>query len=115
MGYQRKLGRELRRRFPNVREDWINFCDANGPGWAQPDFFVVRENSVLCFEAKLTQQDAWGQLQLYRSLLFHIFRRPILCILVCKYVKAVPLGGFILAPEDLPEGQELNCTWHWLG
>lgn len=68
---------------------WIRFCDANGGGWAQPDWFFVVEKQteesgsilrlpeglLVLGECKLTQTPvAWSQMEeLYTPLLTHIF------------------------------------------
>ena len=72
---------------------WIRFCDANGEGWAQPDWFVVVAPSrtiapphvhghesqspsvILLGECKLTQTPvAWSQMEeLYKPLLEKIY------------------------------------------
>ena len=43
---------------------WIFFEDANGEGWAQPDFILESPNYILILEAKLSAtEDAWTQLK----------------------------------------------------
>ena len=56
---------------------WIEFTDAAGHGWAQPDWFVVvaPERRLIIGECKLTQTPvAWKQMaELYAPLLKAIF------------------------------------------
>ena len=89
---------------------WLRFIDADGPGWAQPDFFIDQSDSVLIFETKLTQTDAaWEQLDgLYGPLLESLFRKPVRKVQVCKNLR-VDTGTLITRLEDIYSG----CTFHW--
>src|SRR4249919_967845 len=90
LGYERKVGRELRRRFGEVHSNqWIEFFDLNGRGFAQPDHYIVCDDAVLVFECKLSQQEA-GLVQigeLYRPLLRKIYDRPVIGVLACKVLR----------------------------
>ena len=56
--YERRVGRWLAKQFSDRAElllgPWIEFEDANGPGFAQPDFLVVESERIWIIEAKLT-------------------------------------------------------------
>jgi hypothetical protein len=102
-------GRELR------AGQWIRFYDAHGPGWAQPDFFIVAPSCVLVYECKLTEYEATDQelLGLYAPLLAHIYQRPIVRVGVFKHLRNPPIRPIAdpLAPLALP--RELFHTWHY--
>ncbi len=84
---EKELRREARGEF--FPSQWLQFVDANGPGFAQPDFYFVRPDSVLCIECKLTQHPvAWEQLRgLYAPLLEKLYARPVVCVQVCKNLR----------------------------
>jgi hypothetical protein len=65
---------------------WIRFVDHNGPGYCQPDHFIVQNACVLCFECKLSQTEyATNQLfGLYLPVLQFIYKRPVVCFQVFK-------------------------------
>lgn len=94
------------------RGQWITFTDANGPGFAQPDYFILQPEQVLLFECKLTQtEEAWRQLRsLYGPLLAHIFERPIISVQVCHNLTSTP-PIIITSPSSSKDGAIL----HWLG
>lgn len=101
-----------------MEEQWIRFIDANGRGHAQPDFFLVQQENVICIEAKLTQTEtALTQIsQLYRPLLRHIYKRPVIGVVVCKNLRYLPRKWAISDPEEiLGHTREQIYTWHWLG
>lgn len=96
---------------------WIEFRDVNGTGFAQPDFFLVGPHSTVVLESKLTETDGgYSQIAaLYRPLLRHIFRRPVVGILVCKTLIRRP-DKLILAPAAvLDTTEEATYLWHFLG
>src|SRR5256885_1619164 len=68
--YQNRLGNHLRNQFGEqlYSGQWLRYLDANGPGFAQPDFYLVGPHSTIVWEAKLTQREqAYRQIsQLYR-------------------------------------------------
>lgn len=68
---------------------WIEFEDSKGLGYAQPDFYIVNSGGVLLLECKLSQTDtAWDQLYgLYKPLLEHIYKVPVVSVQVCKNLR----------------------------
>lgn len=113
------MGKVLRRQFNGVySSQWIEFCDRNGRGLAQPDFYVVRPRNILLFEAKLTQ-NLYGVLQinnLYRPLLRELYKLPVVGVLVFKnLVEETKLREISTPMELLDELSELTCVWHYIG
>lgn len=118
--YERRFGRELARLFGRalgevVAGQWIRFVDRNGPGHAQPDFYVVRPDRVLVFECKLKETEAGvAQLEgLYAPLLAKLYEpRAVVKVLVFKF----PTRGRGLGIEAIPAlaAREV-CRVHWLG
>ena len=88
--------------------------DQNGFGFAQPDFFIVRDKSVVLFEAKLTQtEDGYSQISsLYRPLLCRIYRLPVLGILVCKNLVEEPRNPISSPMEVMDVVENSTFTWH---
>jgi hypothetical protein len=119
LAYEKKLGKKLDRLIKTGKlsgrlfsKHWFHFEDQNGPGWAQPDFFILEPGRVTCFEAKLTQTTAaWDQLEkLYRPLLEFTFKRPVRSIQVCKNLRERD-ETIIRSFSELHNG----ATLHWLG
>ena len=109
--YEARIGRylgevDLGRLFA---AQWIHFVDANGAGYAQPDYFFVRRGRVLCLECKLTQTSAaWDQLRLlYAPLLRKLFARRVDCVQVCKNLVINERVVY-----DIKEAKD-GDTWHW--
>lgn len=91
--FEKKVGRELKRLIspleppPELRsEQWIAYQDRNGPGWGQPDHYLVFPDRVLLIECKLTQraQAIMQMRELYVPLLLHIYARPVTLIQACR-------------------------------
>ena len=72
---------------------WIEFEDSNGKGFAQPDSFLVLKSRVICFECKLTETLAgYRQLTaLYGPLLREIYKRPVVLVLTCRNLSRLDL------------------------
>ena len=117
--FQRTVGRYLKRELPYeiFAGQWLEFEDANGSGFAQPDFYFLTDRALFCLEAKLTQK-LQGRLQideLYRPLLSRIYQKPVVGILVCKNLTRDPGQWKISNPmEVLDETRELTWMWHFL-
>jgi len=66
--YEKKVGKELKARFPEARilsGQWIKFWDLGGVGFAQPDHVLLLGGRGLIVEAKLSHTDqAREQLEL---------------------------------------------------
>lgn len=111
------MGEILEQTFLGAVEDgrWIEFCDARGVGYAQPDFFLVQDHSVVCFEVKLKQTPvAYSQItHLYRPLLRHIFKLPILGVAVFHYLTPERRPVHIHHPLDVVglKGEQ-TYVWH---
>lgn len=91
---------------------WLYFSDENGPGYAQPDHYVVQDNRVLLIECKLSQTPrAWVQMRkLYKPLLEMYYNLPVLCIQACRNLREDD-GNIISSMVDLRDG----LTWHYIG
>lgn len=85
------MGRILRSKASSVlSEQWIEFEDDNGHGYAQPDHLIIEPSRVVIVECKLSQNDAaWDQLLLlYRPLIETIYpERESICVQSCKYLR----------------------------
>lgn len=124
--FEAKVQEELARRLAGFgggrlyTDQWIRFFDANGPGWAQPDAFIVQRKDLWVFECKLTFVDtAVEQIRdRYAPLLTELFPglHPWL-VVVCHDLSG-PRGGrvppFI---RDLDEIFDAPAApwylWHW--
>lgn len=91
---------------------WIQYADANGIGYAQPDAFVVLKAEILLFEAKLTQSDqAQDQCEkLYKPLLEDLFDKPCRCCQVFKNIRYLS-ADMINCVEQL-KGKKEYQLWH---
>lgn len=133
IAYERKFGRllpELISQTPFSAHGihqavWLEFTDATGKGFAQPDFFLLPPaDSVLgpdfgiILETKLSiNTRGWFQLEkLYLPLLRKLYKIDFKLVLVCKNMRP----GFSEYPmldaveplvRDLPE----KSVWQWLG
>ena len=132
--YERKFGRELRRRCLREGDDlrpgqWFKFVDENGPGYAQSDVLFLRGHCLFIFECKLTYRpEGWDQLNfLYSPLCAAVWpglRQRL--VLVCH-----SLGGFdpstscgavevaalddVLGPSESSSPEPPRFLLHWLG
>jgi hypothetical protein len=122
--YEKKVGRELRDLINEGRIEgelfsgqWFAFCDAHGPGFAQPDHFIWTESLVLLFECKLTQSDkAEAQLNLlYAPILAEHYQLPVLKVHTCKNLRFDPGGLRILDPLERLQRSEDILVWQYRG
>ena len=101
---------------------WFQYWDQNGSGFACPDLFIVRPDSLVLFEAKLTYTpNAESQMrELYAPILEAQFRKPIVSCVVFRNatpeVSRLP-GPLVRNLADLLEwGPEADSTdtfyWH---
>jgi len=95
---------------------WIEFRDANGRGYCEPELFLPLRDVVVLFEMKLSG-GPMAKLQLeglYKPLLEHIYQKPVRCLLVCKWVRAdTPLPIFATPEKFLLSGKDFG-TWQFL-
>lgn len=97
---------------------WIEFEDAHGTGFAQPDFFLLGQRSLLLVECKLTQTETAEVqlLHLYSPLLAHIFpSHTIACVQVCKNLRHIPEYEVESLDEVLEWPPGRVATLHWIG
>ena len=120
MTYQRKVARRVHELFAEydvIESQWLAYGDRNGPGYAQPDVYVLTDHAILCFEAKLTQCDA-GALQiaqLYRPLLTRLYRRPVVGVLACRNI-VFDVGNWLVRDPRTLLAEDGNIyTWHYMG
>lgn len=98
---------------------WIEFHDANGPGYAQPDHFLALRSRIVLFECKLTETGrGYDQLEdLYSPLLEEIYLRPVVRILTCKNLARLDFSRWEVAgirEAVLTQETAKILTWHWL-
>jgi hypothetical protein len=125
LAYERKVHKHLLRQqeleqLPGelFAAQWLVFKDMNGIGYAQPDFFLILDDMVVLFEAKLTQRAdiAEQMLGLYLPLLTKIYNRPICCIQVFKNLINSEPGKMLKHPVELiKEPRKGIFHWHLLG
>jgi len=94
LAYEKKALAALSKCWPQLRSRcWLEFEDANGCGWAQPDAWaVVPGPRLLVFECKLSYvPNAWSQVGLlYAPLLSRLLSIPqssITPVQVCKVLR----------------------------
>lgn len=120
--YERKVGKQLAKRAEKLSVDlksqeWLEFTDANGYGYCQPDFYFVCDGFVILVECKLTQtQTAFDQMtKLYMPVLKHIYAMPIIPVQVFKNIKR-HTPNLIKDITDLyDEPKHGLWNWHYLG
>jgi hypothetical protein len=109
----------LKKRFPQVKlnyHQWIEYSDANGPGYCEPEAWIELKDRVILFECKLTGGVA-GRMQLeglYAPLLEALLGKPVHCLLVCKWTTPDTPGPFFACVEDFMRSGARFGTWHWL-
>ena len=104
--FQRKAEKWIKRSYGDAAHigEWIEYVDASGQRWCQPDAWVVGQRRLAVFEVKVNHSElAWWQLtKLYAPLLSQLYGMPVVPIeLVRSYD---PLGGF--TPEQLCFSEE---------
>jgi hypothetical protein len=132
LAYEKKFGQELIAQLKDLKRaqpldtvggqffssQWIWFEDANGEGYAQPDYFIYLPavRKVLLFECKLTQcASGYAQLrELYSPLLRYIFNTPPIMCLVAKNLSrtapyAAPIERLTALMKESPDKIYL---WH---
>jgi hypothetical protein len=128
--YERKVDRHLRdlERSGTLAEhlggpveryfqQWLCFRDAAGPGFAQPDSFVVGSRAVLLVEAKLTYSlDGDHQLQyLYGPLLEELFGLPVLRVQAFKNLRGCPGPPMVEELAERFKRDDFILGWHYMG
>lgn len=102
-------------------DQWIEFNDGSGHGFACVDGFAVGERCVLVWECKLTYTPltAWWQLEKrYAPLLRNLYQRPVATLQVCRNLAfGHPLSPALRrSPRYLFDNPEPGrFTHHWLG
>lgn len=107
--------RELTTRLgPPIYHQWIEYLDANGKGWAEPEAYYVAEDRIILVECKLTGGPG-GREQLenlYAPLLSHIYKKPVHCLLICRNVTVETPGPYVASIEDFIQQELMFGTWH---
>lgn len=97
-----------------IHEQWLEYWDDNGHGWAQPDIIIETEERIIVCECKLTATEfAFHQLSLlYIPLLREMYERPLFGVQVCHNVHERPKLR-VAGLDDLvsPKGNTFR-TWH---
>lgn len=123
--YQTAVGRYLIRqmnlqriRGELIQEQWLEFYDANGRGYAQPDHYIIMSGKIVLIECKLTATiKAYYQMtDLYRPLLRHIYDLPVTCVQICKVLRRdLPSKEFLYTLNGVIDYEGKNPrTWHLL-
>lgn len=121
--YERTVGRRLKDRCASgelpaqlVSGQWFNFCDANGYGYCQTDYYLICEGFIILLECKLTQTDfAETQMRkLYEPILRKVYGLPVVVVQVFKNIRYHPAAQIkdILDAIEYPRPETLS--WHFL-
>lgn len=115
LAYEKKVGKVLRRLFPEVFSGtWFEFLDDRSR-WCQIDHFVVLPGQVLLVECKLSEKDsAWSQMRdLYTPVLLSLYHRPVTRVQATKFLRSGrrPIND-VREALLCPGGEFL---WHHLG
>lgn len=98
---------------------WLSFYDANGKGYAQPDFYARVANSIIIIEAKLKQHDEADVqlLNLYGPLLAKLHNAKLVWLIQCfKFPRREPDARRVRGIEEaLGRSPGVVWDWHWLG
>jgi len=104
---------------------WIEYCDSNGPGYAQPDFILVGQSAGLVLETKYTQCEAgWSQPRdLYVPLCEAIWGIKFFPVQVCRALDGAVVRQDMKIYESIWQivadikGQRPSpkATLHWIG
>lgn len=118
MSYEKRAIRELKNsNLGTVHyHKWIEFVDANGRGYCEPEAFIEYSDRIVLFECKLTGGPS-GKIQmldLYKPVLEHIFKKPVDCLMVCKWVRPDTPGPFVKSVEEFLLSKRSFATWQWL-
>ena len=96
---------------------WFNFADSRGPGYCQPDHYILRPDEILIYENKLTyRRTVWSQLNaLYVPVLEEVFELPCRIFAVCKYLTELATLERLMTLDDSlkPGGPEIGLI-NWL-
>ena len=131
LAYQRRLGKMLQRLVDTaaatggpwagsklLAEVWLRFHDANGPGYAQPDFIIHLPDLAIVIDAKLThtplvEPQLFG---LYKPLVEKLLGVPAVCVEAFYNPGVKPLGRAqaIEALEELFDFDTDFYAWHSL-
>lgn len=118
LGYERKVAKALPQAIFNP---WFEYMDANGKGFAQPDFLLPLKGGLLAIlECKLTATPV-GKEQLallYMPLAQFLWpKRQILGVMVTKNLTWASRGPAISLEEALQQSLRSTTipTLHWLG
>jgi hypothetical protein len=120
LAYERAVGAALpRAATPWEFNPWFEFLDANGKGFAQPDYILLGPREVFLLECKLTDTpEAYEQINfLYRPILEHVFALPVRGVVVCKNLAPhSPASPYVdLTPALRAARAGETPTLHWLG
>ena len=115
--YEKSFGKAV----PAARHgQWFEFCDANGPGFCQPDYLLRLDDQLVVLECKLSLVDeAFEQLEgLYFPVLEKITGFRPLGVVVTKNIR--PIGVKTAIRPDLISAIDaakigLRGVFHWLG
>lgn len=118
--YERKVLKELERRFPSrslLAHRWLGYQLEGRQRFAQPDAVVLGEDWLLLAEAKLSHTlQAFDQLARYAALLEVLYPgRRIVQLEVCKNLRA-GVGPFLVKDPENALAQPCAGPWvfHWL-
>lgn len=116
IGYERKVGKSLKRIWTHTRSGiWFEYFDANGKGWCQPDHYVVLARQILLVECKLSEKDlAWDQMRwLYAPILEMHYKLPVTRVQACKILRS--RRAIIVDVREALAQPGGEFLWHHLG
>lgn len=115
--YERALAKAL----PEAKHgQWLEFRDALGLGWAQPDLLLVLPSLVVVLECKYSWvAEGHQQVERYLPLVEKVWGLPARGMVVCKVLREGMPGG-VKVTGELPGALGLalggeRVVLHWLG
>lgn len=113
------MAKELKTQWGEITkvQPWFQFHDLGiGKGFANPDIVIEFPDRICLIETKLTG-GPHGRLQmewLYRPILEKVFGKPVVCLLVCKWITGdTPGPTFHSIEEFLAAGVPFG-SYQWI-
>lgn len=99
-------------------DQWINYEDGNGRGWAQIDLLLVNEEMAVILDAKRTYRPSVRPqiLDLYRPLVAHLFPDSIVAgVAACRFLAASVQDRVIRDIDAVFDHDDPLVVWHFMG
>lgn len=113
--------RELAKALPAAMHgQWVEFWDAGGKGWCQPDLILDTQLGLVVLEAKYTWTEEGHQQieRLYVPVLEKIFARPVVGMVVCRTLVPEVELGWVCRDLDSAIRRAASghrTVLHWIG